>query len=292
MRKYISLLLIILFAGCSSKPEIIKNPQMLALNNISVSLIIGGVYTMGSYQDKFLDKAPRDVYVNSFFIDKTEVTNAAYKQYLIETGGRVRPLPHLEDPILGADKLPVVNVMHKEAQDFCKFYNKRLPTEAEWEYAAKGNTKKTKYYWGNDEDPIYMNYRGSKKFISVPVGSYASNEYGLYDMNGNVREWVEDSYQKDFYNKPCTEPDLADLAGDIYDGVKGLFVKSKFVEHNCYINPLNTADVIYKSNRGGSFEYSKGYPATISFRFFDEKESMHNDLGFRCVADESIKNEK
>ncbi len=289
MRKYILfLLVVILFVGCSSKPEqIIKNPEMMALNNISVSFIIGGSYTMGSHQDEFFDKAPRDVYVSSFFLDKTEVTNIAYKQYINEASG-VRPLPHLEDPILGADKLPVVNVMHKEAQDFCKFYNKRLPTEAEWEYAAKGDTKKTKYYWGNDEDPMYMNYRESKKFMPVPVGSYASNEYGLYDMNGNVREWVEDSYQKDFYKKPCTTPDLGDLVGGFYDGIKGIFVKSKFVERNCYINPLNTADIIYKSNRGGSFEYSKGYPATISFRFFDEKESMHRDLGFRCAANERL----
>ena len=294
MKKYISPLLIILFVGCSSKPEmkIIKNPVMMALNNISVSHLGGGVYTMGTYEDKFLDKAPRSVYLNPFYIDKTEVTNIAYKQYLQEAGGTVRPLPHLEDPILGADKLPVANVTHEEAQNFCKFYNKRLPTEAEWEYAAKGGTKNSKYYWGNEESPTYMNYRGSKKNMSVPVGSYPSNEYGLFDMNGNVREWVEDSYEKEFYKKPCATPDIADLIGGLYDGFKSLFVKSEFIEHNCYINPLNTADTIYKSNRGGSFDYSEGYPATASFRFFDDKESMHKDLGFRCVADESINNEE
>lgn len=294
MRQFIFCLFVIFLVGCSSKPEmkVIKNPEMIALNNITVSHLDGGTFKMGSYDDKFYDKAPRNVQIDPFFIDKTEVTNAAYKQYIAEAGGSVRQLVHLEDPILGADKLPIVNVTHKEAQAFCTFYNKRLPTEAEWEYAAKGGSSNTSYFWGEKEDPMYMNYRGSNKNKTVDVGSYPSNGFGLYDMNGNAREWVEDTYEKDFYKQMCTQKDIVEVAKDAYRSIKEIFVTVEYTEHNCYNNPVNVKEGKYKSNRGGSFEYSEGYPASLSFRFFDDKDSTHRDLGFRCVADERVSNAK
>jgi len=294
MRELTFCLAVLLFVGCSSKPEmkVIKNPEMIALNNISVSHLDGGTFKMGTYTDEFSDKAPRNVQLDPFFIDKTEVTNAAYKQYISEAGGTVRALDYLLDPVLGADKLPVVNVTHKEAQDFCKFYNKRLPTEAEWEYSAKGGSSNMHYFWGEKEDPMYMNFRGSNKNKSVEVGSYPANGFGLYDMNGNVREWVEDTYEKNYYKQKCTEKNVVELAKDAYRSIKEIFVTVEYTEHNCYNNPVNLIEGKYKSNRGGSFEYSEGYPASLSFRFFDEKESTHRDLGFRCVADERAPDEK
>ncbi len=265
MRTLIFSVSLIFLVGCSQKSEVAKNPEMVALNNISVSFIKGEEFVMGTYEDVFLDKAPRKVMVDDFYMDKTEVTNASYRTYMAEAGGKVRKPKYLDDPEIGADNLPVVAITHQEAKDFCAFYNKRLPTEAEWEFAAKGGTEFTKYFWGDDENTMLMNYRESKKGTAVAVGSYPPNVYGLYDMNGNVREWVADSYEKDFYKYACYK-----ISG----------------KKSCYANPLNEQKTIYKSNRGGSFEYSKGYPPTISFRFFDEEDSENKDVGFRCAAGE------
>jgi len=254
------ILMILLISACSSGP--VKNPEMLSLSNISVSYIKGESFVMGTYDDAFIDKAPRSVTLDDFYIDKTEVTNASYLQYMSEATG-VRKPSFIDDPILGAPELPVVGITHKEAQDFCLFYNKHLPSEAQWEFAAKGGSKFEKYAWGEDENPLYMNFRGSHKGHALAVGSYPPNKYGLYDMSGNVREWVEDSYSKDYYKFACSKHSD---------------------EENCFNNPVNTEESKYASNRGGSFDYSAGYPATVSFRFFDLKDSFHKDLGFRCAA--------
>jgi formylglycine-generating enzyme required for sulfatase activity len=261
MKKYSALLLTLLLSSCSS--EMVKNPEMLSLSNITVSYIRGEAFVMGSYNDPFLDKSPRSVRVSDFYIDKTEVTNAAYAQYLIEAGESVRKPDYITDLVLGAPTLPVVSVTYQEAVDFCEFYNKRLPTEAEWEFAAKGGTKFQDYFWGDDENPLYLNSRASKKEHAVAVASYPPNRYGLYDMHGNVREWVVDYYEKDFYKYACSP-----LSTD----------------NNCYRNPVNEEPSRYRSNRGGSYSYSEGYPATVSFRFFDRIGSKHKDVGFRCAA--------
>jgi formylglycine-generating enzyme required for sulfatase activity len=263
-----SLFIIFITFGCA--PKAVKNPEMLALSNLTVSYIRGEEFVMGTYDDKFLDKAPRTVKVSDYYIDKKEVTNALYLQYMGEAAALEEPIlvrkpKHINDPVLGAPELPIVSVSHQEAKEFCHFYNKRLPTEAEWEFAAKGSTQFQKFYWGNDENPLYMNFRDSNTSWAKPVASYPPNIYGLYDMLGNVREWVDDTYEKDFYKFACSKLSRGD---------------------NCYENPLNSDNSPFRSNRGGSFDYSKGYPATISFRFFEEVESYHDDLGFRCAASE------
>jgi len=279
MQYIIAVLAIILFTGCSSK-ELVKNPNMLALSNITMSYIYGDEFVMGSYKDQFRDKAPREVLVKSFYIDKTEVTNGAYRQYLDETGGAaVRP-PYIDDLGWGIDTLPVVGVSHTDAKKFCKFYNKRLPTEAEWEFAARGGKNFKDYPWGDEETPDLMNYRDSNNSWAVNVASYPPNDYGLYDMTGNVREWVEDSYEKDFYIRSCVlSPWHFKSIADLFlNPVKGIY------KSNCNYDPINTNLIKYKTTRGGSWEYSEGYPATVSFRSFDRADTGYKDLGFRCAA--------
>ena len=282
----VNLLIVLFFIGCSTKINPAKNPEMLELNNLTVSFIKGGEYVMGTYDDKFSDKAPRKVILKDYYIDKTEVTNMAYRQYLSEAEGKARTPKFIDDPILGADELPVVGVTHKESATFCKFYNKRLPTEAEWEFAAKGGTTNEHYYWGEKADPLYMNYRESKKASPIAVGSYPANGYGLFDMNGNVREWVMDSYEKDFYKDICTKKyfDFWEFVRKTYKIAKDYIDGNDYYPSSCYINPINKSESKYKSNRGGSYEYTKGYPASLSFRFFDVEDSTHKDLGFRCAT--------
>ncbi|MEA3354643.1 MAG: SUMF1/EgtB/PvdO family nonheme iron enzyme [Campylobacterota bacterium] len=278
---YITLPFFLLFYGCSSK-EVCKSPEVLDMSNETMSFIKGGEFLMGDYSDQFGDKKPREVYVNGFYIDRTEVTNGAYRAYTEEKGCTAKP-KYIDDPILGADDLPVVSVSHKEAQNYCKFYGKRLPTEAEWEYAARGGLENKKYPWGNEEGVKLMNYRDSNSSWSVPVMSYVPNDYYLYEMTGNVREWVEDSYEKDFYITSCLK---SPLKLNFNPGSLIKFGMDSIYKSDCYMNPLNiSSKTQYRVNRGGSWEYSEGYPATVSFRFFDKSNARFRDLGFRCAAD-------
>ena len=280
-KAYILLPFLILFYGCSATKEVCKSPKVLDLSNDTMSYIKGGEFLMGDYNDSFGDKMPREVYVDSFLIDRTEVTNKDYKDYMKQKTCGVQKPKYIDDPVLGADNLPVVWVSHKDAKSYCEFYNKRLPTEAEWEFAARGGLEYNEYPWGNKADPKRMNYRDSNKSWSTPVMTYIPNKYLLYDMTGNVREWVEDSYEKEFYKNACiTSPlqlkfNLSKIAN---------FGMDSIYKSNCYLNPVNRSDVKYKVNRGGSWEYSEGYPATVSFRTFDDENYRGRDLGFRCAV--------
>jgi len=268
MKKYIIPISLgfLIIHGCSQKE--CKPPELSKANLETMSFIVGGKFIMGDGHDKFGDKPLKGAYVSSFYLDKSEVTNAMYKEY-VGASQCLKSPRYLEDPILGADKFPVVNVSYKEAKNFCKFYGKRLPTEVEWEYAARGKLKNKKYPWGNSADSTLMNYRGSDKSWATQVKSYPPNKYGLYDMSGNVREWVKDTYSKDFYR--CSKRSRVD--------------KLIYSIDKCRVNPVNKTQGQFKVNRGGSWHYTEGYPATVSFRSFDLSSSKYNDLGFRCAND-------
>lgn len=259
--------LLLLISGCAGK-KVCKNPQLAKSNMETMSFIPGGKFIMGSKSDSFGDKPLKGAYVSSFFLDKTEVTNAMYKEYIAAVECN-KPPKYTEDPILGAENLPVVAVSFKEAKDFCHFYGKRLPTEAEWEYAARGRLELKKYPWGNNEDATLMNYRGSDSSWSKPVKSYPPNKYGLFDMTGNVREWVVDTYTKSFYG--CAKRSRLDKTINSVD--------------KCRVNPVNKIQGQFKVNRGGSWHFTEGYKATVSFRSFDLSSAKFSDLGFRCAND-------
>lgn len=173
---------------------------------------------------------------------------------------------------------PVVHVSYEDALAYATWAGKRLPTEAEWEYAAKGGMQHEKYYWGDKIKPegkwvanIYQGHFPDKNtvedgFIGVaPVKSYTSNPYGLYDMEGNVWEWCSDYYRPDYYRYSAKANPKGPQTS--YDPDEPGAVK--------------------RVQRGGSFlcsdQYCTRYRA--GSRGKGEKSSGSSNLGFRCVKD-------
>jgi formylglycine-generating enzyme required for sulfatase activity len=157
-----------------------------------------GDFEMGSENGGSDEMPVHTVYVDKFEIGKYEVTNRQYAQ-CIKAGICVGSA--FEE---GKDLRPVVNVTWNDAKNYCEWVGGRLPTEAQWEKAASWNDeKKIKlvYPWGNDIDCSYANYGGCGVNGITEVGSYESGKspYGVYDMGGNVWEWVNDWYQSDYY---------------------------------------------------------------------------------------------
>lgn len=161
---------------------------------VEMVLIPGGIFLMGA-DSGFPDEQPRHgVYFDPFFIDVHEVTNRQYQIFMNKTN-HVKPdfwFPEIDRP----DE-PVVGVSWHDATDYAAWAGKRLPTEAEWEYAAWGGFNDGKYPWGDEPDLSYANLNS---FGIAPVKSFKPNGYGIYDMIGNVWEWCSDWYDKDYYS--------------------------------------------------------------------------------------------
>ena len=186
-------------------------------------LIPEGSFPMGvphGDRDGGRDEYPRhDVFVNNFYIDKFELTNGRYLEFVKATNHRVPQNPKNATRNLWqgdtiteslADR-PVVNVDWADANAYCQWAGKRLPTEAEWEKAAKG-TADRRFPWGNVE-PTNKHLNFNQQWIGektlMPVGSYelGKSPFGVYDMAGNVWEWVNDWYDAKYYEKsPAKNP--------------------------------------------------------------------------------------
>ena len=158
---------------------------------------------MGSDEGDTISKPPHFVTIAPFFMDVTEVTNQQYAEFLSATG-QVAP-PSWKDGVYpeAEANFPVTGITWYEAAEYAAWKGKRLPTEAEWERAARGNLDRTRYPWGDDvdasranflPDPALKRHRGTR-----PVGCYAANGLQLYDMAGNVWQWVADWYRPDAY---------------------------------------------------------------------------------------------
>ena len=171
-------------------------------------LIPAGEFTMGR-ADASEELTPHAVELSAFHIDKHEVTNAQYHAFCMATEHDLPVFWGLERFRCSLDypDHPVVGVSQSDAGQYAEWVGRRLPTEAEWEYAARGGLESQGFDTGdvlNDED---ANTKASKMGGPVAVGSFKPNGYGLYDMVGNVREWVADYYAEDYFvHSPVENP--------------------------------------------------------------------------------------
>ena len=177
----------------------------------SMVSIPAGEFTMGSPDGDSDERPAHKVHVDAFSMDVYEVTVRQYAEFLQSTGIRSpSDWQTMNQPAY--QKRPVANVDWEDAAAYCKWAGKRLPTEAEWEKAARGTDGRL-YPWGNDPPtPLHANYgkTGSNGHGTlVPVGTLEDGKspYGIYDMAGNVWEWVSDWYDNDYYkNSPSQNP--------------------------------------------------------------------------------------
>jgi len=223
-------------------------------------------------RDKMDDRPANNIYLDAFYIDKYEVTNADYAKYVQAKG--VRPPWHWPEGKIpeGQEKFPVANVNWFEATDYCKSVGKRLPTEAEWEKAARGGMDKNHYAWGDDTiDKLnelallapQSALRNTAAAVPAvlgrprpnPVGSMAANGYGIYDIIGNVMEWTNDWYDNNYY------PFMPKM------------------------NPKGPDTGHYRSVRGAGFADGGGHgeDKLVSYRNFSDPDTRMTTIGFRCA---------
>jgi formylglycine-generating enzyme required for sulfatase activity len=233
-------------------PSVNEQPfALIAALNDDMALVPAGEFLMGSPADSdgLPDEQPqRLVLTGTFLIDRNEVTNAAYERFVQATGHRApmnaNPASTVWEknaPISGIGNHPVINVSWEDAVAYCTWMGRRLPTEAEWEKAARG-TDGRRYPWGNEWDfkkansasywagrtidfqsgadweAFWIRGEGSKiskdkgikgEVLTMPIASFpeSTSPYGLHDMAGNVAEWVQDWYNPNYYkDAPLSDP--------------------------------------------------------------------------------------
>ena len=171
----------------------------------NMTLIPAGEFMMGKDDDHDHSPAHR-VQLSAFYMDTHEVTSAQYLAFCEATDRKLPMFWGIEKFRCGPDypDHPVVGVSSADAAAYAEWAGKRLPTEAEWEYAARGGQEGLEYGSEADVDSSLANYKSK---ATQPVGNYPANGYGLHDMVGNVREWVADYYTPDYYeNSPTADP--------------------------------------------------------------------------------------
>ena len=171
---------------------------------------------LGMHLRPRLDDQPvHRVYLDSYWIDRYEVTSR-YARF-VEATGRRRPFHWIGGKVpAGQEEFPVYNVTWDDAVAYCGFVGRRLPTEAEWERAGRGGVEKSMYPWGSELGTKTRRQAGEQSDPGGPpppkrarfgfpngppaVGSFAPNGFGLYDVIGNVWEWVSDWYEQNYYS--------------------------------------------------------------------------------------------
>jgi formylglycine-generating enzyme required for sulfatase activity len=192
-----------------------------------------------------------------FWLSQGPVTVAAYKKYVADTGVAM-PVPPPSNTRRSMRDHPVVNVDWDDAVAYCVWAGGRLPTEAEWEYAARGGKANLVYPLGNRINPKSANYRDSGWEGTSKVGSYPPNHFALHDMSGNVWEWTADWYQKTYY--------------------------SRLSRAQAGTNPQGPKRGSHRIVRGGSWLHSSVGLRTAS-RGSYAPASSDSRLGFRCLRE-------
>lgn len=239
----------------------------------------GGEFNMGSKIGADDAKTVHKVKLNSFKITKTEITTSEFVKFLNSMGtdkgddgnywillsNKNKQITKNSEGVFivtaGKEKEPVTFVSHFGASEFAKWIDGRLPTEAEWEYAARGGNKTKRYlYSGGDKlDEVAWYYKNTGGFLKEKIQNVAGkkpNELGIYDMSGNAREWCSDWYHTDFYSFP----------------------------EGTYDNPQGPKNGTYKCVRGGAYD-SFGSALTVYARWKFTPKNSHATIGFRVVFD-------
>lgn len=208
--------------------------------------IPGGTFVMGSDHGDPDEQPLHKVEIKPFYIDVHEVTTNQFQKFLEQTG---HPQPDFWHPTLDRPTDPVVGVSWSDAKAYATWIGKRLPTEAEWEFAARGGLDNTHPPGGEESLKEYANF---SSFGIAPVKSFKSNTFGIYDMIGNVWEWCTDWYGRDYYSISPTK------------------------------NPKGPVQGTYKVLRGGAWQSHKEQ-VRVTNRYYSLPDSKSFHVGFRCV---------
>ena len=241
-----------LAASRNAKPGPRPLPHSMETGSGPMVLVGAGTFLMGS--SAVANEGPaRTMYLPAFYIDKYEVSNARYRAFTDSTGYFQPPALSWDPDYFAKGSLPVINVSWRDAQAFCVAAGKRLPSEAEWEKAARGSSPGSRF-WANWTVNGLANLKRAGFAAPSPIGIFAADvsPFGAYDMAGNVHEWVNDAYS-------------------LYSG------------NAVALERTGTAKVV----RGGSFVLS---PPELSPSWRASLEaSVHagidSPVGFRCAAD-------
>ena len=285
MKKGFAGLILVMIAAVSIAAFGSEPKEIEALKNENMILIPAGSFEMGYDGEGALkDQVPTHrVYVNAFYMDIHEVTNAQYRKfalanpewqkeniadkfhdgdYLLEWGGNNYPQ--------GRGNHPVTYVSWYAAMAYAQWAGKRLPTEAEWEKAARGGLESQLFPWGDFIDPGRANYRPSYIGDTVSVGRYPANSYGLYDMAGNVWEWCLDRAD-DYTDHTSGEPRENPIIGA--DSIADMIANFKNVEW-----------ISHRSKRGGAWDNTRS-DLRVFARDYNLPPRTEAIIGFRCVKD-------
>jgi formylglycine-generating enzyme required for sulfatase activity len=240
-------------------------------------LIAAGEFEMGnmSNEGKPDERPVHTVYLDAFYMDVYEVTNSQYAGFLNEYGKNTDDAGHellnvsgkycliekvgdTYKPKDGYENHPVVEVSWYGAVAYAQFYGKRLPTEAEWEKAARGGLVGKQYPWEDNVSHNHANYAGiggkDDWERTSPVGSFAPNGYGLYNMVGNVSDWCADWYNPGYY------------AGSLKQ------------------NPQGPDSGYFRVVRGGGWHLKDPYYLRVTYRSGRPPVDTLSYVGFRCVT--------
>jgi formylglycine-generating enzyme required for sulfatase activity len=217
-----------------------------------------GFFLMGSERGQDNERPVHRVWLDAFALAERQVTHAEYERFLGATGHH-QP-PHWQDPNFAGPEQPVVAVSWFDAVAYCEWLSGqmgrkfRLPTEAEWERAARGGAEQSEYPWGNSPPESLPNYSMRWKTGPEPVGTAERNAYGLCDIGANVHEWCADWFGADYYG---ASPDR---------------------------NPQGPATGTRRASRGGSWRhYTK--VSRCAARSSIPPEFQYADYGFRIACD-------